>query len=106
MEPGGPEPLKEVLSRLFAARGWGRGQARLRLEAAWAEAAGPEVARQTQVGTLRRGTLEVLVGNAALMQELAHFRKRSLLERLRRELSSPTIHDLKFRAGVVPEPPS
>ena len=37
MDPKGPEPLSEVLSRLFAARGWGRQQDRLRLERAWAE---------------------------------------------------------------------
>ena len=39
-EPRGPEPIGEVLSRLFIARGWGRKQDRLRLESAWAEAAG------------------------------------------------------------------
>ena len=33
----GPEPLAEVLSRLFTARGWGRRQGRLHLANAWAE---------------------------------------------------------------------
>jgi predicted nucleic acid-binding Zn ribbon protein len=97
----GPERLGEVLSRLFTARGWGRQQDRLRLEKAWAEAAGPEVALKTRTGTLRRGVLEVLVGNAVLMQELAHFHKRRLLEALRRNLPTTPIHDLRFRAGVI-----
>jgi predicted nucleic acid-binding Zn ribbon protein len=99
--PKGPESLGEILSRLFTARGWGRRQDRLRLERAWAEAVGPDRARQTQVNGLRRGVLEVAVGNAVLLQELAHFHKRRLLEQLRRLLPGTTVTDLRFRAGVV-----
>jgi len=101
MTEKGPEPLGEVLSRLFAARGWGRRQARLQLEEAWADVAGPERARQTRVGALRRGVLEILVGNAVLLQELAHFQKRRLLEQLRGRLPGTTLTDLRFRAGAV-----
>ena len=84
--PRGPENLGEILSRLFTARGWGRRQGRLHLEKAWAEAAGPDFAAQTRVAALRRGVLEVVVGNAVLLQELAHFHKRRLLEQLRGRL--------------------
>src|SRR5712692_6699462 len=97
----GPEPLGEILSRLFAARGWGRRQDRLRLEQVWAEAVGVEAAKHTRVSNLRRGVLEVVVGNAVLLQELAHFQKRSLLEKVRRRLPGTTITDLRFRAGVI-----
>jgi predicted nucleic acid-binding Zn ribbon protein len=96
--PGGPEPIGEVLSRLFIARGWGRKQDRMRLEAAWADAAGPEAAANTRVGALKRGVLEIEVIGAVLMQELAHFRKRPLLERLRERLPGVTVSDLRFRA--------
>jgi predicted nucleic acid-binding Zn ribbon protein len=99
-EPG-PEDLKEILSRLFTARGWGRRQGRLHLEKAWAEVAGPEFAAQTRVGALRRGVLEVEVGNAVLLQELSHFHKRRLLEQLRRRLPDTPLTDLRFRAGVL-----
>lgn len=98
--PEGPEPLREVLSRLFAARGWGRRQGRLHLEEAWAAAAGARAAEHTCVGALRRGVLEILVDNAVLMQELANFQKRSLLEKLRTALRGTTITDLRFRAGT------
>lgn len=98
----GPEPLGEILSRLFLVRGWGRRQERLRLEAAWNAAAGADVAAHSQVAGLRRGVLEVTVDNAVLMQELAHFRKRSLLEALRRHLPGLTLTDLRFRAGASP----
>ena len=47
--------------------------------------------------------LEVTVANAVLLQELAHFHKRRLLEALRRRLPGTTITDLRFRAGVVAE---
>ena len=97
----GPENLREILSRLFTARGWGRRQGRLHLEQAWAEAVGPDHAAQTRVAVLRRGVLEVVVGNAVLLQELAHFHKRRLLEELRRRLSNTPVTDLRFRAGPV-----
>jgi predicted nucleic acid-binding Zn ribbon protein len=97
----GPELLGEILSRLFVARGWGRRQAQLRLEQAWAEAIGPEGAKRTRVAGLRRGVLEVTVGNAVLLQELAHYQKRRLLEQLRSRLPGTTVTDLRFRAGVI-----
>ena len=97
----GPEPVGEILGRLFAARGWGRRQERLRLEEAWAGAAGPEIAGHTRAGALRRGIMEIMVDNAVLLQELAHFQKRRLLEELRRRLPSTTLADLRFRAGLV-----
>jgi predicted nucleic acid-binding Zn ribbon protein len=97
----GPENLGEILARLFTARGWGRRQGRLHLEKAWAEAAGPDFAAKTRVAALRRGVLEVTVGNAVLLQELAHFHKRRLLEDLRGRLPHTPVTDLRFRAGPV-----
>ncbi len=99
-EPRGPEPIGEVLSRLFTARGWGRKQDRLRLEEAWAVAVGPDIAAQTRPGAFRRGVLEVEVIGGVLLQELAHYHKRRLLEALRRALPGTTIGDLKFRASA------
>ena len=101
----GPELLGEILSRLFTARGWGRRQDRLRMERVWSEAmAACGLAQdQTRVANLRRGVLEVVVGNAVLLQELAHFHKRRLLEQLRSRLPGTTLTDLRFRAGVIPK---
>jgi predicted nucleic acid-binding Zn ribbon protein len=96
----GPEPLGEVLGRLFAARGWGRRQERLRLEKAWAETVGPAFVHQTRVGILRRGVLEILVADAITLQELAHFQQRRLLEELRRRLQGVTLARLRFRTGA------
>jgi predicted nucleic acid-binding Zn ribbon protein len=104
MREKGPELLGEILSRLFAARGWGRRQGRLHLERAWAEATGPALAADTRVAGLRRGVLEVEVSNSALLQELAHFHKRRLLEELRRRLPGVPLGDLRFRAGTWGRP--
>ena len=95
----GPEPLAEILSRLFAARGWGRRQERLRLEQAWAAVIDGPTAGQTHVGAFRRGVLDIVVDNAVLLQELAHYQKRRLLEGLRNRLPGVTVNDLRFRAG-------
>ncbi len=100
MDPQGPERLSEILSRLFAARGWGRQQERLRLERAWAEAAGPVFAPITRVSGFRRNVLEVEVKGAIPLQELSQFHKRKVLERLRKTLTGVTIADLKLRAGA------
>lgn len=100
MSEKGPENLAEVLSRLFTARGWGRRTERVRLEQAWAEVVGPDAAPETRVAGLRRGILEVEVRTSVLMQELAQFRKRSLLSALRTALPGMTVTDLKFRSAA------
>jgi hypothetical protein len=100
MVNGGPELLKDILGRLFIARGWGRRQERLHIEKAWADAAGPELEPHTRVLNLRRGVLEVEVDNAVLLQELAHFHKRRLLAELRARLTDTPVNDLRLRAGV------
>ncbi|MBY0514968.1 MAG: DUF721 domain-containing protein [Gemmataceae bacterium] len=96
----GPESIADILGRLFTSRGWGRKTDRLRLEAAWAAAVGPELLRDTRVGGVRRGVLEVEVRNAVLIQELAQFYKRGLLAKLRTALTGVTLTDLKFRAAA------
>jgi predicted nucleic acid-binding Zn ribbon protein len=96
----GPENLADVLARLFTSRGWGRKSERVRLETAWAEAAGPQAAADTRVGAFRRGVLEIEVRNGVQLQELAQFHKRRLLAALRAALPGVTLTDLKFRAGA------
>jgi predicted nucleic acid-binding Zn ribbon protein len=96
-----PEPLGEILSRLFTARGWGRRGERLHLEEAWRSVVGPDSARATRLGTIKRGVLEVTVGNGVLMQELAHYHKKRLLQELQKKLPSIRLSDIRFRAGVV-----
>jgi len=95
----GPEKLTDILGRLFVARGWGRRQGRLHLEQAWEESVSEKYKKTSRVSGLRRGVLEVEVANSVLLQELAHFHKRKLLQELRRRLPQSQIKDLRFRAG-------
>ena len=69
----------------------------------WCRHEPPRDARRSPVGGpggLRRGVLEILVDNAVLLQELAHYQKRRLLEKIRQRLPGMPINDLRFRAGV------
>lgn len=97
---GKQEQLSDILGKLFTSRGWGRKNDRLRLESAWAEAAGPELLKDTQVLVIKRGVMEVAVRNAVLMSELAQFHKRKLLTKLRATMPGVTLTDLKFRAAA------
>ncbi len=95
----GPEPIKEIIARLFISRGWGRRQGNLQLEQAWEESIGPDHAQKTRIVGFRRGILEVEVANSILLQELVHFHKRKLLEQLRQRLPGKQLKDLRFRTG-------
>ena len=97
----GPERLSEVLSRLFTSRGWGQRQDRLQLEESWRQAVGENVATCTAVGALRRGVLEVIVADAVLLQELAGYEKRRLLEHLQERLGKSRVTDIRFRLGNI-----
>ena len=87
----GPEKLGDILGRLFTARGWGRTSERQRLETAWATAAGADIAGKCRVVALRRGTLEVEVTAGALLQELASFHKKRLLEAMKAALPGTKV---------------
>lgn len=92
-----PQPLGDVLSHLFALRGYGRVQGDRQLHDAWRSAAGEQIARQTRVTGVKNGILQVGVASSALLSELAAFHKWSLLDRLRSEHPQLRINDIKFR---------
>jgi predicted nucleic acid-binding Zn ribbon protein len=98
--PRGPERIANVLSELMARRGFARVQSGAACEAAWREAAGPLAAKYSRVGQVRRGTLEVVVANSALIQEFT-FQKAVLLETLAKLLPDQGIKNLRFRTGAI-----
>src|SRR3954453_12658476 len=101
----GPMPLAEILGELFAARGFGRLRALKELEDAWDAAVGEPGCRQTKVGEVRRGVLNVTVAHPTLLEELASFQKPALLAALRRDAPGTVIHDIRFRLGPIDPPP-
>lgn len=96
----GPENLKDILSRMFTLRGWGRRSARLHLERAWVAAVESKHRQQTRVLRLYRGIFEVEVNDSVLMQELSNFHRRKLLAKLKESLPNEHVKELKFRAGT------
>ncbi|MCC6124732.1 MAG: DUF721 domain-containing protein [Pirellulales bacterium] len=96
----GPQPIGDILSSLMARKGFARVRSSEALEAAWSDAAGPLMAKYTRVGEIRRNTLEVLVSNSTLLQELG-FQKQDLLNSLVQLLPDEKIENLRFRLGNV-----
>jgi Dna[CI] antecedent, DciA len=97
----GPRALSEILGELFTVRGYGRFWVRQELEDAWNAAVGEPGCRQTQLGEVRRGVLNVTVSHPALLEELVAFRKPALLAALRSGAPGTAIHDIRFRVGTV-----
>ncbi len=96
----GPEAIGDVLGQLMARRGFAGVRRAATCEEAWRQAAGELAAEHSRVGAVRRGTLEVLVGNSTLLQELM-FQKQTLLETLGELLPDEKIRDLRFHVGVI-----
>ena len=98
--PRDPRRIGTIVAELLARKGFARVQSAAACEAAWREAAGELAAGYTRVGGLRRGALEVVVANSALVQELS-FRKAALLQSLADRLPDEPIRDLRFRVGPL-----
>lgn len=92
-----PDPLGNVLSQLFALRGYGRVQGQRQLSEHWQEAVGAETAALTKVLGLKNGVLQVAVANAPLMNELASFRKGEILEAMRSQAAGLKVREIKFK---------
>jgi hypothetical protein len=89
--------IGDILGEVTSLRGLATTRGTERLEEAWRQAVGEVTAKYSRVGPLRRGTLEILVANSVLLQELAGFQKQSLLSRLQEILKTNQIRDLRFR---------
>lgn len=97
MNDQGPTRIGDLLGALLAKYGYADVEGRRELEAAWRKTADAKTLRHTQLGALRRGTLEVLVKNAVLLQELEGFHKAELTEAMQRLLGKKKLQRLKFR---------
>jgi predicted nucleic acid-binding Zn ribbon protein len=97
----GPRALSDILGELFTVRGYGRLRARQELEEAWNAVVGEPFCRQTQLGEVRRGVLNVIVAHSTLLEELAAFRKADLLAALQSGAPATAIQDIRFRVGTV-----
>jgi len=97
---GRPKKIVDVLADLFAKRGYARRQINEQLEAVWRMASGERLAAWSQPLGIRGGSLDVLVANSAVMQELA-FQRQTILGELQRQLPDARIRKIKFRVGQL-----
>lgn len=97
---GGPKHVADLLSGLMARRGYAQVKSAANCDSAWQKAAGPELAKDSRAGDVRRGVLEVIVRNSVLIQELT-FQKRQLIKRLGRLAPERKIRDIRFRVGSI-----
>jgi hypothetical protein len=97
----GTRSLTDILCELVTIRGYGRLLARKMLENAWNTAIGEPYYRQTQVGKIRRGVLNVTVAHPSLLEELVAFRKATLLASLQSSDLGTAVHDIQFQVGSV-----
>ena len=95
------EPLGERVRRELARFG---PEARIgEVVPVWAEAVGPEIARNAWPARVARdGTLHVATSSSAWAFELAHL-ERELLARLRAAAPDAAVERLKFAVGSLPE---
>jgi len=89
-----------VLSQLIARRGYAREQSAAAIQTAWQQALGDQFASSTRAGAVRRGTLEVIVPNNLVAQELG-FRKEDLIQKLARLAPDQQVGNIRFRVGAV-----
>jgi len=95
-----PKHGSELINQLLNKKGYGQTNASALLEQHWAETVGHTLNGKCQPGVLRRGTLEVIVQNSSVLQEIT-FQKRTILKALQKRLQSMDIADLKFKVGPL-----
>ena len=96
----GPQRIGDVLANVMARRGYENQQSSEELEATWLQAAGQKLAGVSRPGSLRRGTLEIVVKNSLALQELT-FQQKKILRDLNTAYSPKTIKELRFRVGNI-----
>ena len=89
--------MADVIPQLMARRGYSRLLSHDDFNDVWMQISGP-LSEHSRPGRFRRGVLEVIVGNSAVMQEL-NFRKRQLLKSLQESLPDQKFSDLRFSVG-------
>jgi predicted nucleic acid-binding Zn ribbon protein len=94
--PAVPRSLSQAVSELIALRGWGQIQGQACLADAWKSITDGPTAAATRVLGIRRGVLQIAVGNSPLFSELAAYRKPALLAALSQRYPELQIRDLKF----------
>ncbi|QEG32744.1 DUF721 domain-containing protein [Bythopirellula goksoeyrii] len=95
-----PRKIGSLLADLVRSRGYAQISVSEIQEKAWQTVVGTELATVTQFAKLSRGTMQVVVANSLVMQELT-FRKEQLLAGLQTALPDAGVKQLRFKVGRV-----
>ena len=96
----GPAADRRDAQSAASRRGYAGVEAAAERDEAWTAIVGDKMAVYSRMGNVRRGVLEVIVGNSAALQELT-FQKKHLLDKITAALPDQKIRDVRFRIGVV-----
>lgn len=91
--------MADVLPQLMARRGYNRLLAQEDYVEVWQDIAGP-LGQHSRPGQMRRGVLEIVVSNSAIVQELT-FQKRRLAKEISERMPDQKIRDLRFIVGSI-----
>ncbi len=94
-----PRKIADVLTDLFAQRGYAQVKAADDCQEAWAHIVG-DLKSVSHAGEVKRGVLQVMVSNSVIMQELT-FRQEEVVTKLQRMLPQHRITSVRFRVGSV-----
>jgi len=97
---GRPVAMAEVMSELLVRRGYARLQSSSYLSDAWNGAVEESLAVCSRPARLRGTTLEVVVSDSTLVQELT-LRKADLMARLNGQLGEESVREIRFRVGLI-----
>lgn len=92
--------MGDVVGQMLVKRGYANLQQASSLDAVWNAAVGERFVSQSKAGQVKRGVLEVIVNNSAVMQELT-FSKTKLLKSLAVTAAEQKIKDIRFRVGKL-----
>jgi predicted nucleic acid-binding Zn ribbon protein len=98
--PRGPQPIAEMVGRLMARKGYAQLESSNQRDEAWRRVVGNVFAEHSRASNIRRGVLQVMVRNSAVLQELT-FQKRQLLKEMTAALPQLKIRDIRFRVGAI-----
>ena len=94
-----PERLSDVLGRLIKSSALGHDFEHMEIYSVWRRVVDGEVVRHTRVVGVKANKLIIEVDSSPWLYELSSFRKRGLLDDLKRNLKKTRILDIEFRIG-------
>ena len=95
-----PKGIDKVMAQAMLRGGYGAQMSDARLALAWSEAAGPQLAKDTRAGSLRRGCLNVTASNSIVKQELTYV-KEEIIQKLRSALPELDVRDWRVQIGNI-----